>query len=491
MTDYQKIKEGVFELKEGGILENYSVPTKGYYIFKHKHKIYFSKRLKYIIESFKIDWKFNFENASNFIISGLYIKNETLIRQISFIQGPWDIKNVKGKISLKKKWDFTPEKKEDKKTYTELFLGELKPLLKNKVGLMLSSGYDSNSILFGAHKLKSLKKITAITHITSDKKNTKLNTKYSFNEYTQVKELAKLLDFNQINKTDSKNIGLHETLEYYSTEHIEPFYASSNLYWMRDLIQIFKSKNITQILNGQFGNFTISWEPIRINTFNNIKKYFRLIGIIPYNLTKLSEQSFWNNYYSIKPILQSSFSLKKITLSTTYPFKEYKKVVLGYTRMYRHFQTTSLEDLHEISITDITSTPKISNHLIHASEKSLESKSMKNSFVESLFNKEYCNLLKSNRKGIQGIDIIDKIYEEKEDFYRTIKNAPEDIKKLFCIKKIIAFIEKLERNKNTASYIKCISVCRIINLILFHKHLEIMNQQHLEISHLPQKKFQS
>lgn len=482
MTDCQNKTNSVFELRDGETLENYHAPYKGFYVFQHKGKIYYSKRIKPLVEKFKLKWEFNYENANHFLLTGLYIKNETLIRQISYVPGPWNIKNSKQRLHLIQNYNPYVKKKlqkqsskehyiEFEKIYTREYLNAIYG--QKRSALLLSSGYDSNSILQIAQKTNTLERLISFTHIPLANTNMTELAKWNGNEKEKVIEIASYLDFKDVNFTNSENQNISDTVNYFSNELIEPVYGTANLNWMFDIFQSSIRKGVSNILIGGLGNLTISWNGYTIATLKMTYIYILKLLKSYKNINTFNQGNFINIKKSKYHFIDSN-SIRNISLIKKTHHKKFRLKIIGYSKKIRTFQYSPIEDLLNININDITTSKKVINFTMNLYEKHYRgSENDYKKLAKSIFTDCYAGLLKNNKRGQQGVDILQRTLNERETLKMFLTNDT-DIKTQTIINKsnILKYLNELEQQTNTLNtIIRCNVIWRVYATLTFRDKL--------------------
>lgn len=145
---------------------------------------------------------------------------------------------------------------------------------EGNVGIMLSGGLDSTSVaaIAAIELKKNNMNLEAFTYLPIEDYESVLSDQQVANEREYVEELKRVYENINLNycRCDGKNslYNIDENIEILE----QPYKTVENLYWIDEIFRLSKSKNCNVLLDGQFGNFTISNGSITSYIYTLIKK---------------------------------------------------------------------------------------------------------------------------------------------------------------------------------------------------------------------------
>ena len=400
-----------------------------------------------------------------------------------------------GKISVKKYWYLEDVadirlKNDDEylEAFNELFIHAVKSRIRSyrPVASMLSSGLDSTSVtaLAATELAKEGKNIKAYTSVPLFNTTGLLKS----TQYGDESELAGLFAKRYPNiehilvKSESKNPlqGVLDSLKVHNT----PLRNSSNFFWLLSIDELAKRHGVGTMLNGQAGNFTISW-PFR-GYYSNfmqpgikpfLKKHIPGFAMrIMYNI-KNGKKPFFN-YSLINPQYEIEIGLLEKMKKGGYDPHFIASSSLRKTRMHvinvNMSQGAGLAqengDYYGLNVYDPTLDIKLLEYcsaipdeqfVRPGHDRYMIRRAMKNKLPdEVLFNKN---------KGLQSADLLLRIKENVSDYIDIIESISKSelCQQIIDVKKLNEIIIEI----NSASDIKTIKpnygFLRAINVGLF------------------------
>ncbi len=294
-------------------------------------------------------------------LPGLRIKNGlTLLRNLFHVKnGHFVLFNQLLNCSGFKYWDFIESKVDSYKYECDLissffntFFQAVKTRLKadNKIGILLSSGFDSMAVASISSLELAIKKKKLYTFTSYPSFQEKLSKKeIEISDETEiVKSFTKKRDnvisafFNFPNIYFSDLVKLNRNQDFYN-----PLIRSNDL-WIRGILEYAKSIGVNSVLNGQLGNFTISCDGYFVHAEMFLKLKFRSLFIALNNIRQGLNKTYWQIfkervlipiYFQYQSYFKYRFHLT-VNYFNLYPFfdkKIYKNVGLKRTKNIREF----------------------------------------------------------------------------------------------------------------------------------------------------------
>lgn len=288
--------------------------------------------------------------------------NETIYKDIFQLPPSCSMVVSSNSIRINKYWnpikDIKPLRLDTDEEYEEAFrkvLGEavncrLRSI--NEVGIMLSGGLDSSSIACMAAKTlskynKRLKGFSSIP-ITEYKNNKSKYYVPDESEYIEsIKTKAENIDVCYC-RSDHKNSITN--IDYFINIFEQPYKTVQTLYWYNELIEKAAQSGCNILLNGQFGNSTISdgefmpyalalYKKLKfvtlfkeIKAFSNLKKIPKsrvckvmFKATLPYKLRKLASEILDKNFDRFALVPVSTDLIKKWDVGKRFDEKSYNQ----------------------------------------------------------------------------------------------------------------------------------------------------------------------
>lgn len=369
--------------------------------------------------------------------------------------------------------------------FNELFLKAVKSRIRSRlpIGSMLSSGLDSTSVtaLAATELAKEGKTISAFTSVPIFDTSSILKA----DRYGDETELASLFIsmYPNINhflvKSENKNPlqGVIESLNIFNT----PLRNSSNFFWILSIYELAKQKEIRTILNGQGGNFTISWP------FNGYYKSFMKPGVKSI-LRKKTPDSVLKLIYFLKKGKKPYYNNSLINHKYDLEINMFEKMKKGgfdpYFIANSSLQKTRLNvinsnmsqgagiiqeggDYFGLNVYDPTLDIKLlefcyaipDNQFVRPGfDRYMICRAMKNKLPDKL--------LFNNRKGLQSADLLYRIKENIDSYIEVVNLISEtelckqiiDVEKLKNIILKIKSIPDLRNFKSNPGFLRAVNV---------------------------------
>jgi asparagine synthase (glutamine-hydrolysing) len=131
----------------------------------------------------------------------------------------------------------------------------------SKIGILLSSGLDSNSVASFASKelelrnreLYSYTSCPAYLDMYPPDRHEKISERFMLERH--LKSIFNIIP----DYLDFKQASFGEVLSTFKKNHVFPLIFNSNFIWVDGITKIAKKQGVDVILTGQLGNFTLSW----------------------------------------------------------------------------------------------------------------------------------------------------------------------------------------------------------------------------------------
>ncbi len=255
------------------------IGEKPIYYFMNDNEFWFGSEIKCITLSGKTNKKINIGMINDYFVNGKIHGKFTFFEDIFEIQ-PGQILHLnieKKKIKKENYWKIEDIYKKKKIRNFEKAKHHLKEILTNStigtrlntevpIGILLSSGVDSNAILDILNKKKLIKNLNIFTAKNSNKKIDE--SKYVdqiLNNYK--KNLTKFSKIYKVKLTNNENLKIIENLTYYYDEPI-PFLMSPLIY---KLCEMAKKNKIKVLLSGEGSDEIFFGYNRFIDTYKKIK----------------------------------------------------------------------------------------------------------------------------------------------------------------------------------------------------------------------------
>ncbi|BCN29028.1 asparagine synthase-related protein [Anaeromicropila herbilytica] len=189
----------------------------------------------------------------------------------------------KDSVEVQKYWnpmEIKPLKLDSDEAYEEAFREifyeavNCRIVTDGEVGIMLSGGLDSGSIACVAAKVldKNAKHLKAYSSIPKSDYIDWLPKGAVANESVYINELASQYTNIDVTYCDSDKLNSYNQIERLRTIQEYPYKYSGNLFWIDRIVQMAKEDGCKVLLDGQSGNYTISYGDITSHIVTLIKK---------------------------------------------------------------------------------------------------------------------------------------------------------------------------------------------------------------------------
>lgn len=303
MLAYQKWKEKCVEHIEGDWafamfsqidMSMFFAKDRGGYsalfFINHYNTIYFSSDLNALVNSRVLPVAIDENQLCRIGITGVELTNGlTLFKNIHHVKSASFISiNSKVDIFEKEYWQLSFNQTIHYKYDLDCFL-DFQSLMAmatasrsrsiQEVGVLLSSGLDSTTVAyFSANELRHKnKKLVSYTSYPKYFEFDGIKDSYRHREDLNVKEFVN--EFQNVegiflNFADSRYSTLF--FDNIHNDYYAPF-LTNNTFWLNGIYGLAHEKNVKNILNGQLGNFTISWNAPGLDLFFLVKLRFRTL----------------------------------------------------------------------------------------------------------------------------------------------------------------------------------------------------------------------
>jgi len=421
------------------------------YYTVNENFIAFASNINVLLSISNVSHEINKVQIAQLLVGWHGYAEETAYKNIYRIPPAHRAVYKKGKLSLSKYWwleevsDIRFKNDDDYvEAFNELFVSAVKFRLRSyrSVASMLSSGLDSTSVtaLAAIELLKEGKNIKAYTSVPLFNTNGLLKP----SQYGDESELASLVAKMYTNiehilvKSENRNPlqGVLKSLQIHKT----PIRNSSNLFWILSINELAKQNGAGTLLNGQAGNFTISW-PFKGYYLNMIQP-----GIKPF-LRKQTPYFLMRFWYDIKkgtkPFMQYSFINRQFATDINLPGRMNKagydphfitKSSLRKTRMQvinvNMAQGASIAQENGDAFGINIYAPTIDIKLLEYCTAIPDEQFVKKGFDRYLIRRAMKNklpdaVLQNQRKGLQSADLVLRIKENINDYEEIIKAISE------------------------------------------------------------------
>jgi asparagine synthase (glutamine-hydrolysing) len=274
--------------------------------------IYFSSDLNALVDSHIFPIEIDEHQLCRVGITGVELTNgKTLFKDILHVKSAnYVCINTKISITEKKYWRLRFEQSIRYKHDVDCFQ-DFQSLLAmatssrsrtiQETGVLLSCGLDSTTVAyFSAYDLNVRnKKLVSYTSFPKYVEFDGIKDSYRFREDLNVKEFVKEfqnIEGEYLDFPDSKYSELfldNRHIDYYA-----PF-LTNNTFWLNGIYGMAIDKNVKNILNGQLGNYTISWNAPGLDLYFLLKfKFKKLLERILF--ASASEDFLWVDYVKRK-----------------------------------------------------------------------------------------------------------------------------------------------------------------------------------------------
>ena len=323
------------------IYKDYFGSNHNIFYYSNDKEIVISNKLKKILINNKNNWTLDDQGINQFLYYGYIITNNTLVKNISKIPGKrnLEIDLIKDKIKLTKSKLSIKRIKVDKKLYDKTVSEVCYSYLNNytnHINITISSGYDTNYILYNLRK-KTKKKINAFCIGGVSGRNEIPSSKEICSKYNNIDFHEELVDSDAI-KNYPEIIWALEGTVYESGIFLQ--YKLANILNKNRVKNIYLGEIADQVLNYEL--YSNIFLPIKKLSFKIVKKIIRLTtGIVrgpykdAYDMSSyiiLKKSGLLMNYFGINP--NSPYARKKYmdvargTVKFGDKTKEYHKKVI-------------------------------------------------------------------------------------------------------------------------------------------------------------------
>ncbi|MBV7276197.1 asparagine synthase [Clostridiaceae bacterium UIB06] len=367
------------------------------------------------------------------------------------------------------------------------------------VGVMLSGGMDSGSVacvaaMQLAKKNKILKAFSSIPMLKFKDNSPKFNVA---NESEYIESISKTYDNIYVNYCRSEEKNSLTNIDFFIDVLEQPHKIIENLFWFDELTKTAANQNCKVLLNGSYGNMTISYGDyivhtltlfrekklvklwVEINEFSKIFKVrkYRVIkaiakAIVPYNLRKFIGKRKYRNYdcFDMVPAninLLDKWNVKErlkkkgyfLYPDIFYDIKEMRRYMLNPTIFTQIGAIeTKISLAHGIVMRDPTRDKRVIEFCLsipydqfvrNGRERYLIYRSMKGILPDKI-------RLNSLLRGLQSADWIQRLQPEWRDIYNQLEYmlSDESIENYIDVdklkKELVSIGEKLEEEKSTS-----------------------------------------
>lgn len=309
------------------------VGKRSLYYFQHNDLFAFSTTIRPIIEAFDDSRELNEKWISDFLtiegpVSSINI-NETVYKNIFQIP-PGHFAIYKDKeLSIKKYWSIENAQKlkyKSNEEYYEIFKETFNEAVKcrlrssGNIGVMLSGGLDSTSVTaIAALELKKRgESIETFTSIPLSEFNNFLPKSQIPDESEYIYKMKEKFDNLNLNFCRCEDKNSYSEIDKNIEVLEEPYKMVDNIYWINEIVDKAISKDCKVLLDGQFGNFTISYGNFLTYIYTLFKK-FRFIRFI-------KEIKGYSSFYGVEFVRVFKVVMKKIIKEFIPQFNKKKDV---------------------------------------------------------------------------------------------------------------------------------------------------------------------
>lgn len=375
------------------------------------------------------------------------------------------------------------------KAFREVFDEAVRCRLRSfgKVGIMLSSGLDSTAVGAVAAKLmaKENKMLEAFTEIPVSSYKSDMDSSVIVDESSYVEEMAKKYPniHNHFNSFEEHNS--YKDIDDTIKELERPYKVIENIYWLRSLTKEAAAEGCKILLDGQFGNYTIS-QGYTWTYWNTLFKRFRWIKLIReikiYGKCKHLGRKFlykkvliryWENvkgkflvhkelatsiinknleskWHCFKRIKQKGYARAE---SSLYDYKKQKEAITNFI-LLSHLgcmeTNTSLVDgllrrdpTRDKRVIEFCLSIPTTQYIYHGEPRALIRRVMKDEVPE-------CIRLNYTSRGRQAADWIYRIQSYEQEIYEEIQSILKDEKigQYIDVKVVSRYLEQLKNGIN-------------------------------------------
>jgi asparagine synthase (glutamine-hydrolysing) len=349
----------------------------------------------------------------------------------------------------------------------------------------LSGGLDSSSITAVAADIlkKQNKRLTAITLVPyHDHKHITIQNRF-LDEQPLAEELVKM--YNNIDHTlvqGTKFSHYEAILLSHQIQHA-PMHASSNAFWIYEMLQILKEKNINNLLIGQGGNGTISWTGE--NNFSQLKQIKNWINDCLFDFNKRDIKNEYDKIIEnshINKDFANEYFLKNEIEKSKFNIYHKNKSVNKRLRIINPKSSFIAEKWQEngyffgVNIFDPSIDFKLTEYLLSIPNYYFSDKQMNRKIIRvGMTNKIPNSILLNKKRGLQGIDKIEKLKSDYIYFENLISSFEQSkyIGEYLDIKSMKLTLQNIK--SNTDSKFKLKQVSNLLRAISIGIYVENFN----------------
>jgi asparagine synthase (glutamine-hydrolysing) len=298
------------------------------------------------------------ENGKTLLANTFHVKNgysismhqDAILNQICYWELSQGVKNF---------FKFTKDYEE---IFQSLFSASVRSRISSSknVGLFLSSGLDSTAIAYFAakelrYKCKKLYTFTSFPQYLSEIPSNKINIAREDLDVKKYVSHFENVESEYLNFAGASISGIVEsqrTLDFFNP------IVSNNIFWVEGILNQAKNKEVNLVLNGQLGNYTISWNAPYLNLSRFQQFKFRELHKSISEISKIRRLSYFLVFFSeiLRPFKNNilkyfrfinpfqNVSFKKESILSDFILNRFdwakEKKSFGYIPGYSYFKTT-------------------------------------------------------------------------------------------------------------------------------------------------------
>jgi asparagine synthase (glutamine-hydrolysing) len=414
---------------------------------------------------------------------------------------------------------------EYEKAFLNVFYESVRCRLRtnNPVGIMLSGGLDSGSVACIASKILSERgsNIKAYCSVPSEDYAGTFSDNVIADESEYVEAIRQSYDNIEVNYCDSKGRNAYGDIELFINILEQPYKAMGNIQWINEIYETAAKDGCKTLLNGQYGNFTISYGYTEVylltlfksgklrtlireiraySSANNIpvtkliKSFLRML--IPYSMRKLISDLIngGNRILSnviVNPELASKWNIDKRFKKKGYnshtkrfvDLKQHRKIMMK-PEFLTHIASmeTKLSLYHGIIHRDPTRDKRLIEFCFRIPGNQYVNNGIERNLIRRAMEGILPDKIRLNKKrGVQAIDWIQKL----EPCWTDIENQVEDIildkdmNRFLDMKKLKNIYESIKINHSKKQEYKIRTVLIGIGFYSFFKNLHKQKKKEL------------
>ena len=264
----------------------------------HNNIVYFSSDLNALIEAKIFPVKINKNQLCRIGITGVELTNgKTLYQSIFHVKSANTI-SVDSSVGIVENeyWQLTIEQSINYKYDFDCFQ-DMQSLMAQaissrgatlqEVGVFLSSGLDSTTVAyFSAHQLMFRnKKLFSFTSFPFYKDFDGIKDSHRFREDISTKELLKI--FQNVHGNFLCFSNAKYSKHFFDNSHIDYYapFLTNNTFWLKGFFELAQEFNVKNILNGQLGNYIISWNAPGLDLYYLLRlKFVTFYGRLKFSI---------------------------------------------------------------------------------------------------------------------------------------------------------------------------------------------------------------